>query len=347
MPLEALMRWQPFRLDALGLVTLIGAEEVNDAVGRLTSSRYTTFLPLLGQHLVAGNKFTTPVPGYTLYNITDAITTTNISGWFSRWLSAQKIKNSTTVFDWTVRPVPQQKQYKDRFTELTGCMVLCLMITLTILMGDWWGLSNSVAIAGSTVVRWFLVQQNIRGLSQQCVKACYENGAMNSLDIVKVLVTLNNGKMVTVYSPRGLLMAGFTKRPSPLDPNFYTWARRFGWLFFGLHVVALGQCNLVTQTFTVVLLVGSTWLVVRGFGANDSELGDYISVVKLDNIRRDDRRMWAYAELQPTIEEEETLVTWNLLPRHVNKAWWEDYGRAKDAVASHCSPPNPILETKA
>ena len=43
------MSWRQFPLDALGLVTLIGAEEVNQAVGKLVSSRYTTILPLLGQ----------------------------------------------------------------------------------------------------------------------------------------------------------------------------------------------------------------------------------------------------------------------------------------------------------
>lgn len=55
MPLRSLMYWSPFRLDALGLVTLIGAEEVNQAIGRLVDSKYTTFLPLLGQYLISGN----------------------------------------------------------------------------------------------------------------------------------------------------------------------------------------------------------------------------------------------------------------------------------------------------
>ena len=74
MPLHGLIKWSPFRLDALGLVTLIGADEVNQAVGRLVYSRYTTFLPLLGQYLISGNQFTTAVPGFTLYNLTDATT---------------------------------------------------------------------------------------------------------------------------------------------------------------------------------------------------------------------------------------------------------------------------------
>jgi hypothetical protein len=41
MPLEYLSKWAPFRIDALGLVTLIGADDVNRVVGRLVQSRYT------------------------------------------------------------------------------------------------------------------------------------------------------------------------------------------------------------------------------------------------------------------------------------------------------------------
>jgi len=88
MPLHRLMGWRPFRLDALDLVTLIGAEEGNCAVGRLVSSRYTTFLPLLGQYLISGNQFTTSVPGVTLYNLTDSFTATSLSGGLSRWLKS-------------------------------------------------------------------------------------------------------------------------------------------------------------------------------------------------------------------------------------------------------------------
>src|SRR5271156_582823 len=43
-----LERWAPFRIDALGLVTLLGAERVDQVVGRLAHHRLTSCLPLLG-----------------------------------------------------------------------------------------------------------------------------------------------------------------------------------------------------------------------------------------------------------------------------------------------------------
>lgn len=48
LPWSHLKAWQPFRLDALGLVTLLGADEVNNAVGRLVKSRWLEYMPCWG-----------------------------------------------------------------------------------------------------------------------------------------------------------------------------------------------------------------------------------------------------------------------------------------------------------
>ncbi|CAG8971447.1 hypothetical protein HYALB_00002030 [Hymenoscyphus albidus] len=329
MPLHNLMHWSPLRLDALGLVTLIGAEEVNQAIGRLVDSKYTTFLPLLGQYLISGNQFTTAVPGFTLYNVTDAITTTSFAGWFSRWLSSQDLKTGTTVFEWNVLPNNRQRE-KGGISILIGGSILTAMLALTILMGDWWGVANSIALLVSVFVRWYLIRENNLGLNQTCQNACYTSQQMTQ---VKVLVTLDNGNLVTMYAPRGLVTNGFLKVPAPINPLFYTWTRRVGWLFFGVHVIQ-AQCNLVTQLLTVALLVGSTWLVVRGFGCDETEVGDSIRVRRVPNTFRGetDRRMWAYAKLRPTQEEEDSLSVWNLLPRKVNANWWKEYESTKQSM---------------
>lgn len=330
MPLRSLMYWSPFRLDALGLVTLIGAEEVNQAIGRLVDSKYTTFLPLLGQYLISGNQFTTAVPGFTLYNVTDAITTTSFAGWFSRWLRSQELNSSTTVFEWTVIRNDRQRE-RGEISLLIGGTVLTSMLALTILMGDWWGVANSIALVVSVFVRWFLIRENNLGLNQACENACYT--AQNSTR-VKLLVSLDNGKMATIYAPRAVVQNGFLKAPVPVHQSLYTWTRRAGWLFFGVHVIALGQCNLVTQLLTVALLVSSTWLVVRGFGCNESEIAHSIRVQRIPSTcnKETDRRMWAYAKLQPTAEEEDSLAVWNLLPRKVNTGWWKEYESAKQSM---------------
>lgn len=91
---EALSTWSNktnLRIDALGLVTLLGAEEINVSVGRLTPSLYFDTLPLVGAHVVAGNRFAQKQPGHALYNISAGIMTTELVPWFSRWLHAQEL----------------------------------------------------------------------------------------------------------------------------------------------------------------------------------------------------------------------------------------------------------------
>lgn len=47
-PLRSWYNVDPFKIDALGLVTLLGAPEVNRHIGKLVRSRYLEYLPLLG-----------------------------------------------------------------------------------------------------------------------------------------------------------------------------------------------------------------------------------------------------------------------------------------------------------
>ena len=236
------------------------------------------------------------------------------------------------MFEWTVLPEDRRIGRGGRASLFIGGLVLTSMLALTILMGDWWGVANSIALVVSVFVRWYLVREHNLGLNQSCSSACYSRTSQHSTR-VKLLVTLDDGKLVTIYAPRGLVLSGFLKRPAPVHPSIYTWTTRVGWTFFGVHVVALGQCNLVTQLITVALLVGCTWLVVHGFGCNESEIGDSIRVQRVPNgFPGEDRRMWAYAKLHPTFEEEESLADWNLLPRKVNTAWWKEYNIAKESL---------------
>ena len=87
LPLHELKAWidkVPFKMDALGLVTLLGADQVSTAIGSLQRRRYTGALPLLAAFVLAGDRFTSIEPGFTLYNVTDGLTSTVMSGWFTR-----------------------------------------------------------------------------------------------------------------------------------------------------------------------------------------------------------------------------------------------------------------------
>ena len=334
MPLEYLSKWAPFRIDALGLVTLIGADDVNRAVGRLVQSRYTKFLPILGAYLIAGNQFTNNAPGYTLYNVSDAIMTTSVTGWFTRWLDSQKLKTGTTVFEWNVLEKRRTMNWDGVIAGAIGVVALAPLIVLSTLMADWWGFANAISMVASVAIRWCLIQENTDGLDQTTVNACYGPSAQHLEERVKLLVTSSEGKMVTIYAPRGLVVRGFTRRISPPRHQLYLWAKRFGWLFFGVHIIALGQSDLVSQLCTVILLVVSTWATVQGLGSNESEIGNHIEIEAMKSFPEGpDRRLWAYVKLWPTETQEQSLIDWGLLPRKSNVAWWNKYQQSKDLWA--------------
>ncbi|KID64711.1 hypothetical protein MBR_09626, partial [Metarhizium brunneum ARSEF 3297] len=79
MAILSLSQWDPFKLDALGLVTLFGAKEMNTSIGNLTESKFTEWLPILGSYAVANNEIAEPEQGFVLYNITDGIMATDVS----------------------------------------------------------------------------------------------------------------------------------------------------------------------------------------------------------------------------------------------------------------------------
>ena len=55
--------------------TLLGASEMDEALGGLVR-----YLSLLGAFVIAGNDIVKPIPGFTLYNVSDGIQATDIAG---------------------------------------------------------------------------------------------------------------------------------------------------------------------------------------------------------------------------------------------------------------------------
>jgi hypothetical protein len=162
LPLHDLKAWSdklPFKMDALGLVTLLGADQVSTAIGSLQRRRYTGALPLLAAFVLAGDRFTSVQPGFTLYNVTDCFVYTSMSGWFTRWLMCQNVNNSTTVFEWRLRQtVPDS--WRTRIIALAVSFSLVTpLIICTGLMGDWYGVANAGAIVVSIAARLYILGQ--------------------------------------------------------------------------------------------------------------------------------------------------------------------------------------------
>lgn len=283
LPLENVKTWSQnvdFEIDALGLVTLLGADEVNLAVGTLQRRRYTEYLPLLAAFVISGNRFTAEQPGFVLYNLSDGMSTTELKGWFTRWLMNQKINNATTVFEWKKR---DSKAHKARSISLIALALSILLVTpllvCTILMGDWYGVGNSAAIIVSILTRTYLLTKLRQARNSQIREEQETAGSSESpgekpaeplkeTAVKELCVVRSDGKMVTIKVPKEILPT-FTKSCKVTNEHLYDWVRRVGWVALGAHMCILGMCTLFTQIYTVVLLVLSTWALSTGF---DSDL---------------------------------------------------------------------------
>jgi hypothetical protein len=157
-PWHVLLHWAPFKIDALGLVTLLGAEEVNAAVGRLVSSAYLEYLPFLGAYVIAGDQFTDKHAGWNLYNITQGIHTTDLSAWLTRWMLSQKFEPTRNFVVWKVTP-PRSRTREIVIGSLIGIVLNGFLLALTILSKDWYGLANTIAMILAVIVRLYVIGQ--------------------------------------------------------------------------------------------------------------------------------------------------------------------------------------------
>lgn len=120
----------------VGLVTMLGAEEMDLSIGRLMSSPYLEFLPLLGAFVIARDGFTEKCPGFTQYAVSGRVMTTEIAGWFYLWIRSQEFETVRTKIAFEVKRRPT------RWTPfLIGCFLVSLplngmLIAMTIFSGD-------------------------------------------------------------------------------------------------------------------------------------------------------------------------------------------------------------------
>lgn len=318
MLLETLHNWSPFKIDALGLVTLLGAEQVDGAVGSLKQSKVTDWLPLLGGHVIAGNQYARPVPGFVLYNITDGILATDLAGWFARWLLSQELTfNSTSVY---ITSVKQSRPYaRDICALVIGICALTPIVILPALMGDWWGFANSISVILMIIIREMSLRLNRTALAL----AAAETGDGLSQP-VKVFLTAPNGKALSLFSSRGILINCLLTTPRTPHHHLYNSILMIGWLAFGCHVISLGMATLVYQLPAVALLIGATILRVRHVGDDEYQIASRLKL-DLKVAERQDFRAAAYARLQLSPKEEDSMLQWSLFPHKSNTHWWTKY----------------------
>jgi hypothetical protein len=352
MPLEHVRDWKPFQIDALGLVTLLGADEVNQSVGTLQHRRYTEYLPLLAAFVIAGDRFVTEQPGFVLYNLTDGITSTELKGWFTRWLMSQPVNNATTELKWGTNK--GKTDLKDRVAPILSFTLVIPLLVMTILVGDWYGVGNAAAIIISILTRVYLVSQ--RRQTRDTAAATPKGAKEQPLKVLCII--RSDGKMVTCKVPQSVLDT-FVKTEKVDHKDFYHGVRWLCWLALGVHMCILGMCSLFTQIYTVVLLVLSTWWFTSDFpwdivrqvqtpgdeyteSVTEIPFNDDWTVTQTDHPTKKavgtgvagiDKRQYAWARLDLDDGAEAAMKAWNLFPIEAkNDKWLPQYQALKESL---------------
>ena len=316
-PLEDLRAWAPFRLDALGLLTMLGTNEMSREIGSLSANTLVSWLSLLGGNVVPSNAFVQPLHGYTLYNISDAIQSTTLAGWFSRWLVTQNPSQNTSLFVWSVRCHPRRRGHR---ALAIGIIINTCILVLPLLIKDYYGLASALCMGVGIAVRAYLVTQNSNAVDRAAVDT-----SIHSNELVKTFVILANGKATTVMAPRNVVVNCFMSTPKVVHPKYYDIARAIGWLAFVGLVVTIGQAVLVVQIVIIIVTVSATFMTAFGIGTVHDGVGKSLHVVRFEHPSRHGRRGEAYAMLHLSKEEEQTMIDWALFPQRRNQTWWSQY----------------------
>lgn len=331
-----LTQWSPFQLDALGLVTVFGAKEMNTAVGNLVESSITEYLPVLAAYTVANNDIVRPEPGYVLYNITDGIMAADVAAWFTRWLMTFPLTYTATTItlrmttDHTGKARSKSKLplFKRAFGAIIGLCTFGLLLSMAVVTADAWGISNVLSMAVAVLSRQVVVGQ-LRNSIDRTIRDLGDDPGAD----VKAFLTLPNGKAVTIYGPRMLLVRCILTDTKPVNSGVYYLMRISCWAAFGAHAITLGMSSLFNQILTVVILLLGTYLTSRHVGDSRECIGRRLRL-DIDMGDPEWSRGPVYRRLNMTTTEEDCMVHWSMLPQRSNIWWWERYTQGPSQVGS-------------
>jgi hypothetical protein len=360
--LAYLRTWQPFRIDALGLITLLGASELDSTIGQLFSPCAIEMLPLLAPFVVTNNGFMKPIAGVTLYNITDGILATDVSGWVARWLLNRDMSwNSATLIIsacppfrtesrirsgrlegrvkiskpyrlWTSRLLRVFSLGRNQVTSIAmGLASMLPVLLMPIFQEDWFGLVNAIALLMTVATRILAVRLNRKAVFLSVAEGLGTSD--RGREMVKLAITLPGGRFVTVYCQRGIVKHTIMTAPRP-EPWNNKLVLGISWIALSCHLVSIGMATLIDQMICIVALVASTLLYVAlAQGARGKTNGGVVfrlgdgpggMLWRLSQAHEDGRSA-AYARLAMTEDEERTMCNWHLFPAKSNHIWWEKY----------------------
>jgi hypothetical protein len=250
---------------------------VNQAVGTLQRRRYTECLPLLAAFVIAENGFTDEQAGFVIYNLTDEMITTELKDWFTRWLSAQDINTATTEFTW-------EKAESSSATELSApalaFFLVAPLLVCKILIGDRYGVANSIAIILSILLRLYLLWQLRQARDGATASPTDRDGNEQVNPMKDLCIIRSDGKMITVHVPAAVLGTFTRDCKLPIEAQAYAYgktpyklARRVAWSALGVHICVVRSSRKPTPCFSLFL---GTWAFSPGF---DVDLGGALNRV--------------------------------------------------------------------
>lgn len=321
--LSGVKSWEPFKIDALGIVTLLGADVLRKTTGRLVASPYAEYLPHLASHIFADNSIAEPLAGFALYNITDGIKATDLNGWFTRWLSCQEIGWQNTTLKIYADMGDSKRGVRWWISCSAAVLLNCFLIAFPIVLGDWYGFASAIDLLLTVLMRSAILSAYRKALDRQATEA-----SQNSHHPVKLLITLPSGKIVSVRTTQGITTQCLLTDVQPENHQLHQAFRAVTWVAFAVHAVTLGMASLCMQLILVTIILLSTLLVVQQVGCDESHVVRFLRLIQHDDASVTTRSK-AYLKLDLDTQEEESMVEWNLFPLKSNEAWRRKYQALK------------------
>ncbi|KAF2164895.1 hypothetical protein M409DRAFT_24799 [Zasmidium cellare ATCC 36951] len=360
-PISRFLTWAPFRLDALGLITLLGADEVARAIGSLTRNALTDYLPLFGAFKVASNQIASVEPGFALYNLTDGIWVTELAPWFTRWLHTN-LEYDYNVLHWIVRETPRDMPTRAWVSMLLGFAVNFGLVALSGVQADWYGVANACSMLIQVVSRASItasyradIDTRAQNFHKKRIKQDKTPDDLDALSGKKLLIVHPDGRLAICHVPGGLIGSMLDiKQPRPvwnttsltnIIPALMSKSRRrlylrhwkqlkllilraLAWLSFGVQLVAIGQATLLTQMCTVAVMTIASVGAIFNIGVQKrEEVGIWLLVHQCQAGAQG--RTATYVMLEPNEAEEEYMRDRGLLPDKRNVSWYDKWEVAK------------------
>lgn len=274
-PWSSLMSWQPFNLDAAGFLTLVGADEINEAVGRLIPSRYLEFMPFLAAFVIAGNQFTKKAVGYHLYVIKDGIHITDAAGWFTRILSSNDgaVSSVHTYGILTVLTHPHQRTREILLSGSLATLVIGFLLVLAILTWDWYGFASSVGLLVSIFTRFYQVNA-VKDAIDRSVLSYIRRSSISTqggeFPPQRCLIITPEAKAITLEIPAKFDLRILSRNPVVEYQSYYVFVRCCGWAAFAVHIIALNMASTALKLYVSSVLILASILYILRLGCDDS-----------------------------------------------------------------------------